>query len=229
MKGPIEREFGLYWVGEQSPGELGDVERTVGDVRERLASDAEATVRLTAGSSSFRDAVWERLTRAEQNRVMIVAPERASGTTPRRLAPLEAVDQRFCALCSRRTTGAERCGRCGQLRPELAGETFPPVADPEQRARALEEFVRRARGGEPEWLPWPARKLWREARSRLNHRLEQRKGSRCAGDIGHRSEFWRELSWRFGDEHAHRLCWWVDLYARAFRLSSEAFHRRLPR
>lgn len=46
---------------------------------------------------------------------------------------------------------------------------------------------------------------------------------------GQRSEFWRELSWRCGDEHANRICKWIDFYCWLFRLSRERFYRTLPR
>lgn len=55
------------------------------------------------------------------------------------------------------------------------------------------------------------------------------KAESCAGTLGVRSEFWRELSWRCGDEHANRICRWVDLYCRLFRLERKRFYRRVPR
>lgn len=47
--------------------------------------------------------------------------------------------------------------------------------------------------------------------------------------FGTHSPFWRELSWRCGDEHANRICWWVDLYCRVFGLGKERFYRSVPR
>lgn len=68
-------------------------------------------------------------------------------------------------------------------------------------------------------------RLWR----RVHHRLEQRKGESSGGVMGNRSEFWRELSWRVGDQHAHRICWLVDGYCRLVGLSKSRFHQRVPR
>jgi hypothetical protein len=48
-------------------------------------------------------------------------------------------------------------------------------------------------------------------------------------EAGDHSEFWRELSWRCGDEHASRICRWVDFYCWLFRLERERFYRSLPR
>lgn len=64
---------------------------------------------------------------------------------------------------------------------------------------------------------------------RINHRLAQRKGLSVAGEPGCRSEFWRELSWRLGDEHTNRLCWLVDGYCRVFGVERERFHGRVPK
>lgn len=49
------------------------------------------------------------------------------------------------------------------------------------------------------------------------------------GARGERTEFWRELSWRVGDEHADRICRWLDGYCWLFKLDRAKFHGHLPR
>ena len=44
-----------------------------------------------------------------------------------------------------------------------------------------------------------------------------------------RTEFWREISWRVGDEHASRICWWLDVYCRWTGLDPLKFHGAVPR
>jgi hypothetical protein len=46
---------------------------------------------------------------------------------------------------------------------------------------------------------------------------------------GSHSDFWRELSWRLGDEHADRICRWVDFYCWLFSVGHERFYRSVPK
>lgn len=64
--------------------------------------------------------------------------------------------------------------------------------------------------------------------AKVDGMLARRKGPSVAGTKGNRSEFWREISWRLGDAHAHRICLLVDVYCRLSGTASERFHRRVP-
>jgi hypothetical protein len=44
----------------------------------------------------------------------------------------------------------------------------------------------------------------------------------------HKGEFWREISWRIGDEHANRICWVVQWYCRLFRVDVKRLDERVP-
>jgi len=48
------------------------------------------------------------------------------------------------------------------------------------------------------------------------------------GDGFQRSQFWRELSWRLGDEHANRICKILGWYCRLFKLDVSKFYTHLP-
>lgn len=46
---------------------------------------------------------------------------------------------------------------------------------------------------------------------------------------GNHTEFWRELSWRVGDEHANRICKLLVWYCKLFGLDANKFRSTPPR
>lgn len=65
------------------------------------------------------------------------------------------------------------------------------------------------------------------AGSEASAMLDKRYG--VSGPRNQRTEFWRELSWRVGDEHANRICWVLTLYCKVFRVDIRKFtHTTLP-
>src|SRR5271157_3201342 len=45
---------------------------------------------------------------------------------------------------------------------------------------------------------------------------------------GNHTEFWHELSWRVGDEHANRICKLLIWYCKLFKLNQIKFHSTPP-
>ena len=45
----------------------------------------------------------------------------------------------------------------------------------------------------------------------------------------HKGEFWREISWRVGDEHANRICWILGVYCWFFGLDQTRLDEKVPR
>lgn len=45
---------------------------------------------------------------------------------------------------------------------------------------------------------------------------------------GAHTEFWRDLSWMVGDDHADRICRGLDVYARLFKISKGNARARPP-
>lgn len=68
------------------------------------------------------------------------------------------------------------------------------------------------------------------AKKEIQYQLKSTKAAIRVSRLGwQRSEFWRELAWRVGDEHANRICFFLDFYCKLFKLDPLKFYGMLPR